>query len=38
MNIKITNLAMRWQQNVGQILTEKKVASASTCKTFSSRV
>jgi hypothetical protein len=28
-NIKIINLAMRWQQNVEQTLTEKKVASVA---------
>jgi hypothetical protein len=29
MNIKIINLAMRWQENVEQTLTEKKVASVA---------
>jgi hypothetical protein len=29
MNIKIINLAMRWQENVEQILTEKKIASVA---------
>jgi hypothetical protein len=29
MNIKIINLAMRWQENVEQTLTEKKAASVS---------
>jgi predicted HicB family RNase H-like nuclease len=29
MNIKIINLAMRWQENVEQTLTEKKAASVA---------